>query len=139
MLPKTEYNVNSENNLLIVTVNGVTKELYLNNGQYVIGSNIYGDPNYLSNGNTTETWGLIGEIQRVLNTGFSDFNVFLATAPSPSDVPSSNGTGRNAGILNRVVIVNLNNLFTIDFTNTNYNNGSPFRLLGFQKKYYQYQ
>ena len=135
MLPKNEYNVNSENNLLIVTVNGVTKNLYLTPGQYLIGSNVYGSPEFTSNGNNTSLWGLIGEVKRVLNEGFSNFDVFLATLPPPDDVLySSTGTGRNAAVLNRVVITNSVNDFIIDFTNEMYENGSPFRILGFDKK-----
>jgi hypothetical protein len=138
MLPKTEYNVNSENNLLIVTVNGLTKPVYLTDGQYIIGSNVYGDPEFLANGTNTQTWGLIGEVKRALNESFAPiiFDVFLATVPSPNDpnYPST-GTGRNASVLNRVVIT-CNTAFTIDFTNKNYKNGSPFRLLGYQKTIY---
>ena len=40
MMPKTEYNINSENNLLIVTIGGITKKLYLTEGQYPIGTNL---------------------------------------------------------------------------------------------------
>ena len=39
MLPKTEYNVNTENNLLQLTFNTVLYSLYLTEGQYLIGSN----------------------------------------------------------------------------------------------------
>ena len=134
VFPKTEYNVMSENNLLIVTVNGVKKDLYLTPGQYLIGSNVYGNVNYISNGDNTKLWGLIGELKRVLNEGFSNFDVFLATVPSPIDGQyESTGTGKNAAVLNRVVITNSVNDFIIDFTNKGYNNGSPFRLLGFDK------
>jgi hypothetical protein len=136
MIPKTEYNVNSENNLLLVTVGMVTKELFLTEGQYLIGSNTYGVSDYISNGNNTDLWGLIGEIKRVLNNGFntSNFDVFLVTAPSPNDPTyQSTGTGRNASILNRMAITS-DDPFIIDFTNTNYTNGSPFRLMGFQKQ-----
>jgi len=128
VIPKTEYNVNSENNLLIVTVGGITKKLFLTPGQYLIGSNIYGSPDYISNGDNSTLWGLIGELKRVLNQAFSDFDVFLATVPSPE------GTGSNASVLNRVVITNSSSDFIIDFTNNNYTNGSPFRILGFDKK-----
>jgi hypothetical protein len=116
MLPKTEYNINSENNLLIVTVGGVTKQLFLTPGQYLIGSNVYGSPDYLSNGDNSTLWGLIGELKRILNQAFSDFDVFLATVPSPE------GTGSNASVLNRVVITNSSSDFIIDFTNNNYTN-----------------
>jgi hypothetical protein len=134
MLPKTEYNITSENNLLVVTVSGIKKELYLTPGQYLIGSNIYGNVNYESNGNNNTLWGLIGEIKRVLNTGFSGFDVFLATAPPVDDVyyPST-GTGRNSSVLNRLVITNDTDDFIIDFTNEGYDNGSPFRVFGFDK------
>jgi hypothetical protein len=42
MLPKTEYNVSSENNLLLVTINGITENLLLTEGQYIIGTNTLG-------------------------------------------------------------------------------------------------
>jgi len=135
VLPKTEYNVNSENNLLIVTVNGITKKLFLTPGQYLIGSNVYGSPDYVSNGDNTTLWGLIGELKRVLNQAFSDFDVFLATVPSPEDLAyPGTGTGSNASVLNRVVITNYSSSFTIDFANNNYTSGSPFRILGFDKE-----
>ena len=138
MLPKTEYNINSENNLLIVTISGVTKQVYLTEGQYIIGSNVYGDPNFLANGTNTQMWGLIGEVKRALNEAFSpiNFDVFLVTAPSPTDpfYPST-GTGRNASVLNRIAIT-CESPFLIDFTNNNYKNGSPFRVLGYQKQIY---
>ena len=127
VLPKTEYNINSENNLLIVTVGGLTKKLFLTPGQYLIGSNVYGSPDYISNGDNSTLWGLIGELKKVLNQAFSDFDVFLATVPSPE------GTGSNASVLNRVVITNSSSNFIIDFTNNAYTSGSPFRILGFDK------
>jgi hypothetical protein len=134
VLPKTEYNINSENNLLIVTVGGLTKKLFLTPGQYLIGSNVYGSPDYISNGDNSTLWGLIGELKRVLNQAFSDFDVFLATVPSPEDLAyPGTGTGSNASVLNRVVITNSSSNFTIDFTNNNYTSGSPFRVLGFDK------
>ena len=134
VLPKTEYNVNSENNLLIVTVGGITKKLFLTPGQYLIGSNVYGSPDYLSNGDNTTLWGLIGELKKVLNQAFSNFDVFLATVPSPEDIAfPGTGTGSNASVLNRVVITNSSSDFIIDFTNNNYTSGSPFRVLGFDK------
>ena len=138
MLPKTEYNINSENNLLVVTVGTVTKPVYLTEGQYLIGSNVYGDPNFLANGTNTETWGLIGEVKRALNVSFAPiiFDVFLVTAPSPNDpVYPSSGTGRNSAVLNRIAIT-CSSPFLIDFTNNNYRNGSPFRVLGYQKQIY---
>ena len=135
VIPKTEYNINSENNLLIVTVGGITKKLFLTPGQYLIGSNVYGSPDYLSNGDNTTLWGLIGELKKVLNQAFSNFDVFLATVPSPEDLAyPGTGTGSNASVLNRVVITNSSSDFIIDFTNNNYTNESPFRVLGFDKK-----
>jgi hypothetical protein len=133
MLPKTEYNVTSENNLLLVTVNAITKPLYLTPGEYILGSNSYGVIDYVASGNNNSTWGLLGELKRILNEGFSDFDVFLTTAPSPYDSQPSSGTGRNAAVLNRIVITNSASDFSIDFTNTGYTNGSPFRILGFDK------
>lgn len=133
MLPKTEYNINSENNLLLVTIGGVTQNLYITPGQYVIGSNIAGNPNYQANGVVVIT-GLMAEVQRVLNThtnSLNGFNVFLATTPG-----GSGGTGVYAAILNRIVITNSSVAFTIDFTNTLYTSGSPFRVLGFYKQVY---
>jgi hypothetical protein len=138
MLPKTEYNINSENNLLVVTVGTVTKPVYLTEGQYLIGSNVYGDPNFLANGTNTQMWGLIGEVKRALNVSFApiNFDVFLVTAPSPNDpVYPSSGTGRNSSVLNRIAIT-CSSPFLIDFTNNNYKNGSPFRVLGYQKQIY---
>jgi len=135
MLPKTEYNVTSQNNLLIVTVNGLTKQCYLTPGQYILGSNVYGTVEYTSTGSTSETWGLLGELKNTLNNEFSGFDVFLATAPGPSDpIAPSTGTGINAAVLNRIVITNSDDAFSIDFTNNGYKNGSPYRLLGFPKK-----
>jgi len=132
MMPKTEYNVNSENNLLFVTINGVTEHLYLTEGQYLIGSNIVNGL-YTSNG-ATPLWGFISELNRVLNThslSAGAFNVFLATVPG-----SGSGTGNNASVLNRMVITNSSVQFSIDFTNTGYSSGSPFRIMGFLKQVY---
>lgn len=138
MLPKTEYNVTSENNLILLTLQGVRSPIYLTPGQYMIGSNKTDNQNYISDG-TVPVFGLIAELTRVLNThpqiGISTFNVFLATLPPP------NGTGNNASILNRLVITNTNYQFTIDFTNGQftgnpYQSGSPFRLLGFRNTVY---
>jgi hypothetical protein len=128
MLPKTEYNVNTENNLLLVTINGVKEELYLTPGQYIIGTNNT-SVHYISNGNLP-TFGLICELSRVLNLhtqSSSTFNVFLATTPQ---------TGNNASVLNRINITNSSVNFSIDFTNTNYSSDSPFRILGFYKQVY---
>jgi hypothetical protein len=130
MIPKTEYNVNSENNLLLLTMNGVQKELYLTPGQYFIGTNSVGK-NYIANGDPL-VGGLLLEVQEKLNThpdASGGFNVFLATTPPP------NGTGPNASVLNRVVITCVYP-FSINFTNTNFSSGSPFRLLGFEKGIY---
>ena len=133
MMPKTEYNVNNENNLLLVTINSITQQLILTPGQYLIGSNVIGNINYIANG-TPVLSGLLAELQRVLNThteSNNGFNVFLATTP-----PSGSGTGQNSSILNRIVITNSTRTFTIDFTNQNYTYGSPFRVLGFNKIVY---
>jgi hypothetical protein len=132
MMPKTEYNVNSENNLLIVTFQGVTKSVYLTEGQYLIGSNKQGTIQYKSDGQPP-VFGLIAEVRSALNKSFNtdSFNVFLATVPY-----TSNGTGSYASVLNRVVITNDSDSFEIDFLNTGFSSGSPFRLLGYQKKKY---
>ena len=127
MMPKTEYNVTSENNLIILIINGSREELYLTPGQYLIGSNVLGE--YISNGILPQS-GLISEVLRVLNThtlSGNSFGIFLATVPGP------NGTGVNASVLNRIVITNTIVDFSIDFTNIDYSSGSPFRLLGFPK------
>ena len=132
MLPKTEYNVNSENNLLLVTIGGLQQSLYLTPGEYLIGTNNQGGT-YIANGAVAIS-GLIAEVARVLNThtnSANGFNVFLATTPS-----SSNGTGINASVLNRLVITNSSVNFSIDFLCANYSSGSPFRLLGFLKQVY---
>ena len=139
MMPKTEYNINTENNLLIVNiggsvvngviVGGITKHLTLTIGQYLIGSNVSGNVNYIANGSSTYLTGFIGELYNLLNTNFytsPHFNVFLAT----------NVTGQNASILNRIVITNDQDNYIIDFTNTNYSSGSPFRVMGFNKSIY---
>ena len=144
MMPKTEYNINSENNLLIVNiggaiVNGVitggtTKKLYLTQGQYLIGTNTIGIT-YTPDGNIALT-GIMAELISVLNSFYlpvvsTNFNVFIATTPS-----LSGGTGNYASILNRIVITNTTDNFIIDFTNSIYNSGSPFRVLGFNKQIY---
>ena len=133
MMPKTAYNINSENNVMILTIDGLTEQVVLTPGQYLIGSNVNGNVNYQAHGSAVFT-GLLAEVQRVLNThtnSANGFNVFLATTPS-----SSGGTGSNAAVLNRIVITNDATAFTIDFTNTNYTSGSPFRVLGFYKQIY---
>jgi len=129
MMPKTEYNINSENNLLLVTIGGPYNKLYLTPGQYLIGSNVRGSVNYISNGDQP-VFGLISELNRLLKTVDIDFNVYLATLPQP------NGTGNNASVLNRIVITNTSKQFSIDFTNSLYSSGSPFRVMGFLKQIY---
>ena len=133
MMPKTEYNINSDNNVLIVTIGSLKQQLTLTPGQYLIGSNVNGNINYKSDGSVVYT-GLIAEVQRVLNTHTNSanaFNVFLVTTPG-----SVGGTGTNAAILNRIAITNSSVSFTIDFTNQYYSSGSPFRVLGFYKQEY---
>ena len=133
IMPKTEYNVNSENNLLIVTISGIVKQLRLTDGQYFIGSNVVGSPNYISNGDIPVS-GLIAEVVSILNThpnSANSFNAFLATVPAVNG-----GTGSNASPLNRVIITNSSVTFSIDFTNNTFTSGSPFRLLGFKKQIY---
>ena len=133
IMPKTEYNVNSENNLLIVTITGIVKQLRLTDGQYFIGSNVIGSPNYISDGNVPVS-GLIAEVVNILNThpnSGNAFNAFLATTPY-----INGGTGQNASPLNRVIITNSSINFSIDFTNNTFTSGSPFRLLGFKKQIY---
>jgi hypothetical protein len=133
MMPKTEYNINSENNLLLVTIDGLTEKLTLTPGQYLIGSNVNGNINYKADGSVVFT-GLVAELQRVLNlhtNSGNDFNAFLVTTPE-----SSGGTGTNAAILNRIAITNSSVTFTINFTNQYYLSGSPFRVLGFYKQVY---
>ena len=138
MLPKTEYNVNTENNLILLTIGGIQEELYLTPGQYLIGSNQTGIPFYQASGISVQ-FGLLAELKSVLNThtlAAGSFNVFLATEPSQSDLLTpSFGTGRNASILNRIIITSTLN-FSIDFTCTNYTSGSPYRVLGFLKQIY---
>lgn len=133
MMPKTEYNINTENNLLLVRIGATTEQLLLTVGQYVIGSNIAGSLNFVADGSSSNVFGLIAELERVLNShslSSNAFNVFLAT------VPSTAGTGNNASVLNRIVITNSAVSFSIDFTNRNYTSGSPFRVLGFLKQVY---
>jgi hypothetical protein len=129
MLPKTEYNINSENNLLLVNIEGTTEALYMIPGEYSIGTNTIGSE-YITNG-STPIMGIIAEVVRTLNShtlSAGAFNVFLATTPKVSG-----GTGNNASILNRLVITNDAVSFSIDFICNNYSSGSPFRILGFQK------
>jgi hypothetical protein len=124
MLPKTEYNVSSENNLILLTISGVTEALYLAEGQYLIGTNVLGE-SYIANG-TPVISGLLAEVKKTLNRhSLSDdaFNVFLATCPPAN----------NASVNNRIVITNSSKSFSLDFRNGVYSSGSPYRLLGFQK------
>jgi len=133
MMPKTEYNINSDNNLLVVTIGGLTMQLYLTTGQYLIGSNVSGNINYKTDGSPVIT-GLLAEVQRVLNShtnSGNSFNVFLVTTPQ-----NMGGTGTNAAVLNRIAITNSTVSFTVDFTNSIYSSGSPFRVLGFNKQIY---
>ena len=145
MVPKTEYNINSENNLLIVNINGsivndiivggTTKHITLTPGQYLIGSNVTGSVYYVADGSTPK-FGLISELYTLLNNAFypmggPHFNVFLATIPE-----NSGGTGNNASVLNRIVITNDQDTFFIDFRNNLYTSGSPFRCMGFNKQIY---
>ena len=130
MMPKTEYNINSDNNLILLTIGGVTEQLYLNQGQYLIGSNVPGSTTYLTNG-TIPLSGLIAELMYTLNKhtlSQNNFFVFLATIPN-----ANGGTGLHASVLNRIVIVNYSTSFTIDFTNAGFSADSPYRVLGFQK------
>lgn len=133
VLPKTEYNITSENNLLLTTVGGVELPLYLTPGQYILGSNVNGSNQYTSNGNTPR-YGILAEVIRVLNThpmANNGFNVFLATLPK-----NNGGTGINASILNRVIITHSSLSFSIDMTTANFTAGSPYRVLGFIKTIY---
>ena len=133
LLPKTEYNITSENNLLLTTVNGVQVPLYLTPGQYTLGSNVNGSNQYTSNG-ITPTYGILSEVIRVLNThpmASGGFTAFLATLPK-----NSGGTGINASVLNRVVITHSSLAFSIDMTTANFTAGSPYRVLGFLKTIY---
>lgn len=141
MMPKTEYNINSENNLLLVNIGGVivngeivggtTSQLILSEGQYLIGSNVPGTDSFIADG-TSCLFGLVAELNRVLLTVNGGFNVFLATLPN-----SSGGTGKNASVLNRIVITNDSIPFIIDFRNNGFLRGSPFRIMGFNKQIYQ--
>ena len=131
MMPKTEYNVTTENNLLLVTVNGTTHQCVLTPGQYLIGSNVPGNINYVADGSNNCISGLVPEIKRVLLAVDPDFNVFLASLPQ-----ANGGTGQYASVLNRIVITNSSKQFSIDFVNENYSSGSPFRVLGFNKQTY---
>jgi len=132
MLPKTEYNVNSENNLILLNINGNTKGIYLTPGEYTIGSNKIGN-GYVANGDLA-VYGILAEVSRALNThpdSSGAFNTFLATIPE-----EFGGTGNYAAVLNRIIITNSAVNFRIDFTNVNYSSGSPFRILGFNKQIY---
>ena len=145
MMPKTEYNINTENNLLIINIGGIvvngniiggtTKQLYLTEGQYFIGTN-YSGTSYKPDG-TVAIFGLMAELIAVLNSFYlpaieTHFNVFIATIPG-----INGGTGNCASILNRIVITNDTDDFIINFSNNIYSSGSPFRTLGFNKQIYQ--
>jgi hypothetical protein len=126
MIPKTEYNINSENNLILLTIGGIQEALYMNEGQYSIGSNVVGSQYYTSDGGVP-VFGIIAELVNTLNThsmSSNSFNVFLASISN------------TASILNRIVITNSSVLFSIDFNCNNYSSGSPFRILGFNKQIY---
>ena len=131
VVPKTEYNITTENNLLLVTVNGATHKCVLTPGQYLIGSNVPGNINYIADGSNNCVSGFIPELQRVLQIVDPNFNIFLATLPQ-----ANGGTGQYASVLNRIVITNSTNEFSIDFVNEKYSSGSPFRVLGFNKQVY---
>jgi hypothetical protein len=140
MMPKTEYNINTENNLLLVNTNGTIVngvitggtnfEVFLTEGQYLIGSNVPGTLDYIADGSSNCISGLIAELNQKLKIVSAGFNVFLAT------LPSNAGTGQNASILNRIVITNTTTPFIIDFRNQGYTSGSPFRVMGFNKQIY---
>jgi hypothetical protein len=128
MMPKTEYNINSENNLILLSVDGENYEsLYLTEGQYLIGSNVQGNVNYKADGTDSYT-GLLKEVKRVLNSYpglVGTFDVFLVTTPGTPDTQSGNpggsGTGPNAAILNRVAITySEDTSFSINFVNKGY-------------------
>lgn len=123
MLPKTEYNVNENNNIIKISINGGEYSyLYLTPGQYSIGTNVLAGE-YLSNADPFKT-GILAELNDKLNT-LGNFSVFLCSAPLP------NGTGKHSSILNRVLISNTDSLdFVIDFTTKN----SCNRVLGFDNK-----
>ena len=89
MMPKTEYNINSENNLLLVSIdNGVTySKLYITPGQYLIGSNKYGSINYVADGTSVPVFGLLAELYKLLQTVDVSFNVFLATSNISYSLP----------------------------------------------------
>jgi hypothetical protein len=131
MMPKTEYNVTTENNLLLINIAGTVHQCYLREGQYIIGSNVPGTINCIADGSNNYNSGLLAELNRTLRNVDPNFNAFLATLPS-----LNGGTGENASVLNRIVITNSSVPFSIDFTNTNYSMGSPFRILGFNKQTY---
>jgi hypothetical protein len=111
-----------------VITGGSTYELVLKTGQYTLGSNVPGSVNYIADGTSSCLFGLIAELNRVLQIVSPGFNVFLATLP--------NNTGQNASVLNRIVITNSTDPFIIDFRNRGYTSGSPFRVMGFNKQIY---
>ena len=123
MLPKTEYNVNENNNIIKININGGDYSyLYLNPGQYTIGTNALSQE-YQSNGDPFKT-GILAELNDKLNT-IGNFKVILCSAPPP------NGTGRYSSVLNRILIINTDSLdFILDFTAKN----SCNKVLGFDNK-----
>jgi hypothetical protein len=123
MLPKTEYNVNTNNNIIKISINnGEYQYLSLTPGQYTIGTNVIGCE-YSADATPFKT-GLLAELNNKLNT-IGNFKVILCTAPPPY------GTGAYASVLNRIAIINTDSLsFSIDFTAKN----SPYKLLGFSKR-----
>ena len=125
MLPKTEYNINTNNNIIKININnGDYVYLSLTPGQYIIGTNVLGE-DYSSNGSPFIS-GLIAELLTQLNT-IGNFKICLVTAPPP------NGTGPYASLLNRILIQNTDsNDFSIDFTVNN----SAYEILGFTKTVY---
>jgi hypothetical protein len=123
MIPKTEYNINNNNNKLNVIINGVSKVVSMTIGQYIIGSSTYGNVDFTADGNDP-LFGLLAELKRVLDSTGHTFKVFLCTAPS-----YSGGTGKNASILNRICIT-CDTPFQINFASK----CSPFRILGFPCK-----
>ena len=143
MMPKTEYNINSENNLILLSVDGGNyHSLYLTEGQYLIGSNVPGNVNYKADG-TIPITGLLAEVKRVLNAhpdSGGGFDVFLVTNPGTPHTqngnPGGSGTGQFAAVLNRIAITHSSLAFSIDFVNKGYSSGSPFRVFGFYKQVY---
>ena len=129
MIPKTEYNVNISNNQFKLSVGGLQKMMYLREGEYTIGTNKNGD-DYQGDGSAPLT-GILAELQICLNShpnSLNGFKVLLTTSPPPK------GTGNNASIFNRILIIHTGNIpFQVDFRVKQ----SSFRTLGFKKTEYQ--